>query len=541
MKVCSVIFSFLSLFVFIKESEAQKILPVQNNQKPDSILRETLDPTSGQYYASYKTINTYDSFGRLEIAASTDYVGNRYKSVYSYNRDGIAYMIINYQWDSYQSKWNFFEKREYEHDAAGNIKLWIFSTWEPTSKKWVYFRKEETSRDANGQEILNIIYFWDVSSNLWRVVDRRESAYDNNGDKTLNADYYQYETGGGLIGSLKIEYTYYEKGKISSVSDFSWLNNKWVISYKSDNTYDSNGNLILSVIYRRDQNSNQLIPDYKTEQIYNDKGKIIANNNFFWDTGGNQWIGNSRSEFTYDSNGNNILAIYYQIDTLTGQLGFDHKYEYSYNTAGDQILSIDYFWDKSSALWVGNRKTETQKSQIAAGMNTISINYLWNKEQNHWDYTYKYDLTTDDNQFYDDWIYSWDIVNGDWFLIARDLYKAEGFTIFQSWSEWDLATHHIQDGWNQSTYLSEHLTLSEMPENKINVYPNPASDKIVFFVNDINKTARIELFDNEGQKVMDQKFPVTGQISVNRLASGLYIYVIHNNEKIYKGKIVVGK
>jgi hypothetical protein len=44
---------------------------------------------------------------------------------------------------------------------------------------------------------------------------------------------------------------------------------------------------------------------------------------------------------------------------------------------------------------------------------------------------------------------------------------------------------------------------------------------------------------NQGKKVLEQKLSVTGQIFINHLAKGLYLYRINNYGTIYKGKIIV--
>jgi hypothetical protein len=72
----------------------------------------------------------------------------------------------------------------------------------------------------------------------------------------------------------------------------------------------------------------------------------------------------------------------------------------------------------------------------------------------------------------------------------------------------------------------------------MNVYPNPASEYIVFDVTNISESATVELFDNQGKKVLEEKLPVTGQISISHLAKGYYLYRINNSGIVYKGKII---
>jgi hypothetical protein len=309
----------------------------------------------------------------------------------------------------------------------------------------------------------------------------------------------------------------------------------------------------------------------KTEQTYNTSGKILTYTYSVWDNLKNQWVDNHKNEYTYDSDGNNtsyiqyiydritgqlrgnyqteitfigknaIQRVEYLMDTLTKQYVFHSKYEYGYSVAGNLILSIEYTWDKNTSQWVGNLKRDIQETLVAEGTNTITTDSRWNIDLKRWDYTFKSDATFDNNHIYENSSYFWDTVTGGWFLTGRSENRVSGSKIVMSWSEWKMSTHNMSYGWKTTTYQSEHPILNELPENTINVYPNPSSDKIILFVKDIKETARIKLFDSKGKIVMDQKFPVTGQITVNQLASGLYLYQIHNDTHIYKGKFVVVK
>jgi hypothetical protein len=60
----------------------------------------------------------------------------------------------------------------------------------------------------------------------------------------------------------------------------------------------------------------------------------------------------------------------------------------------------------------------------------------------------------------------------------------------------------------------------------------------VFDATNISESATVELFDNQGRKVLEEKLPVTGQISISRLARGFYIYRINNRGIVYKGKLI---
>jgi hypothetical protein len=107
--------------------------------------------------------------------------------------------------------------------------------------------------------------------------------------------------------------------------------------------------------------------------------------------------------------------------------------------------------------------------------------------------------------------------------------------------DWDNTSRQWFASFTNTYYYSEHdfTLIPEIPEKHISVYPNPASEYILFDITNINELAKIEIFDNQGKKVLEQSLPVTGQIFINHLAKGLYLYRINNNGNIYKGKIIV--
>ncbi len=73
----------------------------------------------------------------------------------------------------------------------------------------------------------------------------------------------------------------------------------------------------------------------------------------------------------------------------------------------------------------------------------------------------------------------------------------------------------------------------------IKIYPNPATEFVVFDVNSTSKTAIVEIFDINGKKVLHQELSDNKQISVSHLNRGLYMYKLIHNSTIYSGKIMI--
>jgi len=75
--------------------------------------------------------------------------------------------------------------------------------------------------------------------------------------------------------------------------------------------------------------------------------------------------------------------------------------------------------------------------------------------------------------------------------------------------------------------------------NKINIHPNPAREFIEFDLTNITFSAKVEFFDVEGNKVLEQKLSENKQISVSNLPKGLYMYKLSNSGNIHTGKVIV--
>jgi hypothetical protein len=80
-------------------------------------------------------------------------------------------------------------------------------------------------------------------------------------------------------------------------------------------------------------------------------------------------------------------------------------------------------------------------------------------------------------------------------------------------------------------------------ENKLNVYPNPTSDKIKIKLGSVSDKAYAEVYNSIGQLVK-HAVPVIGteaEISVSDLSKGVYVIRITNGNEVSNVKIVVDK
>lgn len=73
----------------------------------------------------------------------------------------------------------------------------------------------------------------------------------------------------------------------------------------------------------------------------------------------------------------------------------------------------------------------------------------------------------------------------------------------------------------------------------IDVHPNPAGDYIMFDITNISSYARVELYNLQGKKVLEQRLSDSKRVQISRLSKGLYLYRLHDGGNTYGGKIAV--
>jgi hypothetical protein len=88
------------------------------------------------------------------------------------------------------------------------------------------------------------------------------------------------------------------------------------------------------------------------------------------------------------------------------------------------------------------------------------------------------------------------------------------------------------------------ITNTQSNENKIYysgfaLDPNPAKEFIIFDLENISSSAKVELFDLQGKKVMEQKLSEIKEMSVSNLHRGLYLYRLCEGKNMYIGKITI--
>jgi hypothetical protein len=379
--------------------------------------------------------------------------------------------------------------------------------------------------------------------------------------KMLNPNLFETRKGNQLKaaseGNQKLDSTIYEA--LDNVS------NQLVISFKAVYTYDANGFETSAIGYFWNDTTSQWMTGWKHETTYDVNENLTIKSTYFWDDLNNQWVYIEKQEYTYDNHRNLILDFAYH--GIPDQLLWAQKYENTYDASGNLLLDDTYDWEASHKLWVITRKSEY--TYDTNGNLTAKILYNWDEGNSQWVLFYKmefiYDAsgntTLNSNSYYN-------TITDQWYV---DFTKAAAYdnngniTVDSTFSEeWGKSkSEYAYDNnekrfsqtdyyWNEATsqwsiyqrytYYYSELNPTLIPgisERKISVYPNPATDFIVFDLTNISESAIAEIFDIQGKKVLEQKLSENKQISVSNLPKGLYMYKLNNNGNTYTGKFLI--
>ena len=166
----------------------------------------------------------------------------------------------------------------------------------------------------------------------------------------------------------------------------------------------------------------------------------------------------------------------------------------------------------------------------------LSIFYFGNHGQ--WILNYKSEFTCDSygnrTQSHD---YHWDVLTSEWKEGENtdndyDSYGNKNQSIVSYKSDIRRKTN-----WYYSDV--ETSITSSILSTKVKSFPNPATGYITFDIEDDSQPASVELINMQGEKVISQILTQSRQIEVSQLKSGMYFYRIQQDDKIFKGKVIV--
>ena len=363
--------------------------------------------------------------------------------------------------------------------------------WDQFSSQWYNSWKSIYTYDVNGNLTLFIGLDWDVD--IWHEYERYQYSYDGNGTLTQSIYYGQSE-------DIKTEYNYDINGNLIQETDFFWTGNIWRNNWKTEYVYDNVGNLIESFIYGWDLS--QWFLDLKTEYSYGINGNLIQYIIYWWD--GNQWIESSKKEYTYDANYKLTQINEYGYNMVENQWYAYSRTDYMYDYNDDLAQYIYYGWNGSQ--WYNNWKVEFIHNNSYSNSDLI-LPYFYNNISSFYS-------GVEVNSLYNHMItrailYSWDYDFNDWII---------GYNNDYSYSEQEI------------------LSDSEVSEDQLKIYPNPALNNLTIKSDGV-PINKVEIFSILGKKIKEIYFDFDN-IPTRNLSKGIYLIKISSEKGTTVKKLI---
>lgn len=344
-----------------------------------------------------------DSYTYQELEDDGKY--EKGKTEFVYNVNGLLTQELEYYWDETSGKMTLVSKSESTYDASNNLIQYMNTYLDEITNQFVIEFKETYSYDNNGNMTQSINNYWDSTNNKAQEV-KTNYTYDSSKNLTQIIMSYFDESTNQFVFWYKDDYTYNGSGNETQQINYIWDNyfsKQWEPSSKYEFTYDSKGNLIVSLRLSANNLNNTWTwaPDYKEEYTYDPNGFLTQIFEYNPDNN-NQWKLDDKQVNVYDDNGNKTQWFYYfDWDVQSSQWEDIYKEEYTYDnryTKNDLILPFDdddflifthmitgikgYSWDSSTNGWVTVGETAfayspiniTSVSQMDAEISTVYPN-----------------------------------------------------------------------------------------------------------------------------------------------------------------------
>ena len=137
----------------------------------------------------------------------------------------------------------------------------------------------------------------------------------------------------------------------------------------------------------------------------------------------------------------------------------------------------------------------------------------------------------------------WDESTNQWKLEGKEKYETVvtdsvkqevTYTWDESASKWGLSIRLTY------YYSNPNVTsIYNVSSTELKVYPNPATEFVVFEGINTSSSAYVELFDIQGRIVLSQAIDHNQKVYVQQLYQGLYLYKYSVNDKTYTGKLII--
>ena len=336
----------------VKKSSPNNLLPrkflecrVQTGptQKMDSAISERYDTLAGKWEAMYSDTYIYNA-------------SHQVSEIHSSYGSGIESSEV---------------KIQYHYDASGNDTLIVVLLLNAETHDWMTMFKSSMTYDAGKHLIAAIDYEPDEVTGEWMPFGKTGYTYDSEGRIQSAGWYNWWLSTNDWLQVQRWDYTYNTEGNLISCVEVSWSirSQTWGRENSDDYVYDSKGNRIEYLQSLWNDSANIFVVYNKEVYSYDVSDRLISASSKELNSS-NVWEDYFRSEQSYDENGDLFQGSRYSAKDTAGNWSVIYKSDYTFNTQfsySDLFIPSDFFgedgyihmpmvilvsnWDDSLKLW----------------------------------------------------------------------------------------------------------------------------------------------------------------------------------------------
>ena len=261
------------------------------------------------YHYRFETFDLWDSESDVWEPSSKNKMVN--------DEQGRVMQSVGYKWDVTKAEWDPRLLIDYERNQSGHLLVQTNHKWHPENQVFIEDKKQRWYPNASGLDTLYIQYSKDVGSEEWEPALKTRNCYSFEGQLDTTWSYI-WDAGG----------------------------NAWSLFKKLgfENTYDERGNLISSIEWRYEIQSDRWIRVVRMEFQYDETDRIMLDAQYNWDMSLEIWFGVKKAEFSFDSEGNQVAVVQYKWDVALEDWDFSFRKDLAYNAAGSVLSEVFGYW-----------------------------------------------------------------------------------------------------------------------------------------------------------------------------------------------------
>ncbi|WP_372947843.1 T9SS type A sorting domain-containing protein [Mariniphaga sp.] len=393
---------------------------------------------------------------------------------------------------------------KYLKSAAATMKLdsTVSQVWNDANQVLENETKEEFLYDSEMKNTMWLHSDWDNSSGTWDVWSKTEVDFNPDGTVSTMYIYESHEQGAEPSLINKLNAFYNDAGQLDSVQHWYALGpDTWVLEGRQHYLYDDSGRLTEMKVWSLEEDEGEeYMAAMRFVFTYTNSDRMETSSMFFLFE--EEEILFFKTEYNYDGSGRLVFTEDLSLNLLFFELEKNARTDFEYNASGDVSTETYSLWDATSEEWIPDETDE---------------------------YTY------------------YDFNNSEVFLPSYLLF----YGIVEEFQVPGKAVKEIETmEWNEGTsqlsaktifYYSAGTNTYADNLNKagFSIYPNPASETVIFNWDSNQEKLNLEVFQIAGAKIFQRLINSGDPVSVSALENGIYLYKLQNGtETLHSGKLI---